>query len=119
LTVGESLDVLLVVDYGRQVSLVFVSGYFLSTFFVHFDPRTEIVLLFVVDLVIEVLIKRVVENGLVVVLPALSMNFAGFRFGFSPDDDSRACLVFWRRLAFLTHNFIKLPLRIIKPQIYG
>lgn len=103
-------------DDGRQVSLMFVSGYFLSTFFVHFYPWTKIVLLFVVDLIIEVLIKRVVENGLVLVLPTLSMNFTGFRFGLSPDNDSRSCLVFGGRLAFLTHNFIKLPLRIIKPQ---
>lgn len=50
-------------------------------------------LLFVVDLIIEVLIKRVVEYRLIV-LHSFLEGFADLHFVFCSDDHSRTCLLF-------------------------
>ena len=76
-----------------QISLYFPSGS-LSTSPIHLDPWSKIVLLFIVDLIIEVLVEGVIEDGLTF-FSSFSVAFDRFDFVPGSKNDSGTSLFPW------------------------
>ena len=102
--VGNSLSSLFLRmrKYG-QISLSFPSGSF-PTSPIHLDPWAKVVLLFIVDLIIEVLVKRVIEDSLAF-FSSFSITFDRFYFVPSSKNDSGTSLFPWV-ITSLVHKII-------------